>query len=314
MSNFTPARIGLVSADNRALFLKLYAGEVITVFEQNNIVLPLTMVKTLTSGKSYSFPVTGTVTGGYHTPGDEISGQATEQNEKIITVDDLLVASVFVDNMEEKMSSFDGRAIYAQEAGRFLAQTLDKKLLITLLQAARTTSPAITGQPAGESIAVANMRTDKAVLKAALLSAAQKFDEKDVPSEGRNVILRPAQFYLLLTDDEVISDNYDVGGSSKNATVGRYAGIDIHKSNHIPITDITNGVLGTGVSPNDYTADFQKTVGPVFTKQAIGTVKLMDIATESEYSVRHQGTLVVAKYAMGHGVLRPECAIELAIP
>ena len=37
----------------------------------------------------------------------------------------------------------------------------------------------------------------------------------------------------------------------------------------------------------------------------------MDLAVESEYDIRRQGTLMVAKYAMGHGVLRPESAVEL---
>ena len=47
------------------------------------------------------------------------------------------------------------------------------------------------------------------------------------------------------------------------------------------------------------------------TKEAIGTVKLLDLATESEYQIERQGTLFVAKYAMGHGVLRPECAVAV---
>ena len=44
---------------------------------------------------------------------------------------------------------------------------------------------------------------------------------------------------------------------------------------------------------------------------AIGTVKLMDLAVESEYSMQKQATLMLAKYAMGHGVLRPEAAIKI---
>jgi len=47
------------------------------------------------------------------------------------------------------------------------------------------------------------------------------------------------------------------------------------------------------------------------TKEAIGTVKLLDLATESEYQIQRQGTLFVAKYAMGHGVLRPECSVKV---
>jgi len=44
---------------------------------------------------------------------------------------------------------------------------------------------------------------------------------------------------------------------------------------------------------------------------AIGTVKLLDLGMESEYQISKQGTLMVAKYALGSGILRPESAIEL---
>jgi hypothetical protein len=37
----------------------------------------------------------------------------------------------------------------------------------------------------------------------------------------------------------------------------------------------------------------------------------MDLATEMEYDIRRQGTLMVAKYAMGHAPLNPICSIEI---
>jgi hypothetical protein len=40
----------------------------------------------------------------------------------------------------------------------------------------------------------------------------------------------------------------------------------------------------------------------------------MDLALESEYLITHQGTLMVAKYAVGHDSLRPEGAVEIALP
>jgi hypothetical protein len=46
-------------------------------------------------------------------------------------------------------------------------------------------------------------------------------------------------------------------------------------------------------------------------RASVGTVKLLDLAVESDYLIQQQGTLVVAKYAMGHGILRPECAVEI---
>jgi hypothetical protein len=107
--------------------------------------------------------------------------------------------------------------------------------------------------------------------------------------------------------------NKDWGGSGaySDGKVFRIAGLTIVPTNHIPSTNVSSGVLA-GDSDTQYAVDATTTVGLVVQKEAIGTVKLLDLAMESEYDIRRQGTLMVAKYAMGHGILRPECSIELA--
>ena len=87
-------------------------------------------------------------------------------------------------------------------------------------------------------------------------------------------------------------------------------GVKLYKSNNLP-TGVVSAVTGEN---NTYNGDFTKTVGIVSHKMAVGTVKLLDLATESDYGVRHQGTLIASKYAMGTGILRPEAAVELATP
>ena len=80
------------------------------------------------------------------------------------------------------------------------------------------------------------------------------------------------------------------------------------KTNHLPTADIA---AETGQA-NTYSDTFgTKVMGLVFHKSAVGTVKLQDLSTESEYQIQRQGTLMVAKYAMGHGGLRPECGVVL---
>jgi len=49
----------------------------------------------------------------------------------------------------------------------------------------------------------------------------------------------------------------------------------------------------------------------VMTQDAVATAKLMDMSVESEYQINRQGTLMVSKYAMGHNILRPACAVGL---
>ena len=48
---------------------------------------------------------------------------------------------------------------------------------------------------------------------------------------------------------------------------------------------------------------------------AIATVKLKDLTVQQsghDFNIVYQSTLMVAKYAMGHGVLNPSYAIELS--
>ena len=56
-----------------ALFLKVFGGEVITAFQETNRMQPLHMVRTITSDKSASFPVTHKTIAAYHTPGAELT-------------------------------------------------------------------------------------------------------------------------------------------------------------------------------------------------------------------------------------------------
>ena len=52
----------------------------------------------------------------------------------------------------------------------------------------------------------------------------------------------------------------------------------------------------------------------VMHKDAVATVKLMDLSVESEYQIERQGTLIVSRYAMGHNVLRPAMAVAMMAP
>jgi hypothetical protein len=82
------------------------------------------------------------------------------------------------------------------------------------------------------------------------------------------------------------------------------AGFEIVKTNNLPNSDVVSG-------PSAYQGDFTTTEGLAMHRSAVGTVKLLDLATEMDYLIEYQGNLVVAKYAIGHGILRPEAAVEI---
>ena len=344
--NTSPSRVGQVNSagDVDALFLKKFSGEILQTFEESNIFKPLHTVRTIENGKSAQFPVTGIASADYHTPGENIADAGNsylsdiKKAEQTITIDKMLLASTFLSNIDDVKNHYDIRSVYANELGKALALRFDTAIAKTFIAAARS-SAVITGGKTGGQLDVANndfsagdvAGTPAAVTGAelitALFTAAQKLDENDIPGDGRFAVLRPSEYYKLITGGSgavainTSAANKDVGGSGSLASgsIAQVAGINIFKSTHIPSTDLSAVSTGDGASSNDlfgasgvgYNGDFRNSMGIVGHSAAVGTVKLLDLATESEYQIERQGTLFVAKYAMGHGILRPECAIEL---
>lgn len=346
----SPSRVGQVNSAGAvdALFLKKFAGEILTTFEENNIFKGLHTIRTIENGKSAQFPVTGIASANYYTPGQNIADGGNsylsdiKKNEKIITIDDVLLASTFLSSIDDVKNHYDIRSIYASELGKALALRFDTAIAKVFIAAARETTPGVTGGKVGGVLDVSanamgtpgdgsddsdNSDPTGAELVAALFTAAQKLDENDVASDGRFCVLRPQEYYKLITGGSgglVIGSsavNKDVGGlgSVASGTVPQVAGINIFKSTHLPSTDLSAVSSGDGAASNDvfggsgsgYNGNFTNSLGIVAHPSAVGTVKLLDLATESEYQMERQGTLFIAKYAMGHGILRPECAIEL---
>jgi len=180
MSNATPSRLGLVNNTGTGvndLFLKLYSGEVLASFQRENLMLGMTNVRTISNGKSSSFPVTGTTVSGYHSVGAEITGDAIKHNEKIINVDDMLLASSFVAELDELKNHYDIRSIYAREMGQALAKTVDQNLLQLAVLGSQA-SATITGGNGGTEITDADANTNSTSLIASIFEGIQALDEK----------------------------------------------------------------------------------------------------------------------------------------
>ena len=324
MSNATASRLGLVNNSGtayEALFLKVFSGEVLTAFSENNVFSDaLHTVRTISSGKSAQFPVTGTASAAYHTPGNLLTGGAILHNEKVINIDDLLIAQTFVANIDELMNHYDVRAIYASELGKALAKTYDQNVAKCIANASRA-STTLTGGSGGITATLASGNTSSAAvsgdeLAGAIYDIAQTMDERDIPPTDRFCVLPPAEYYKLAESaTRSIDVDFNPGGNGSFASgrVQQIAGIPVIMSNNVPQSNVGSN---PGGSNNTYSGDDSKTIGLVFHKSAVGTVKLLDMTTEisgNDYQVMYQGTLMVAKYALGNGTLRPEAAATIKL-
>jgi len=322
MSNANPVSVGRVNAAGAedALFLKVFAGEVLTSFDRASKTGGQEMVRSISSGKSATFPVMGRIDAAYHTAGAEILGSDVKHNEKVITINDLLTSSVFLSNIEEAKNHWDVRSAYSAEIGRALAFVKDKHVLQTIGLASQAgANVSDSGYAAGSTVTNTDIANATAATSAngfitALFDCAKNLDNNYVPSEGRKCFLTPEMYYKLANATNAINVDFSGRGSIAEGKVTKIAGIELVSMPHfvkddVGTSDVDAGQTATGGTPQS--VNLTNYEGLVSHPSAVGTVKLMDLAVESEYDIRRQGTLMVAKYAMGHGVLRPEAAVGI---
>jgi hypothetical protein len=233
-------------------------------------------------------------------------GTVVNHNERVIVIDDLLIADRFVASIDEAMNHYDVRSIYSRDIGMALAKKFDQQLAQVTVLAARSAAT-VSGGNGGTALTNATARTNADSLIASIFDAAQALDEKDVMEGDRFAYLKPDQYYMLVnSSSKALNRDYAGEGSVASGFIPRVAGIEIVKTNNLPSTNVVGG-------PTPYRGDFTNLACLVSHRSAAGTVKLIDLAVEMAYDIRRQGTLLVGKYALGHGILRPESAVEIKV-
>ena len=236
------------TGDSRALYLKLFSGEMFKGFQRNTIARDLVTKRTLKNGKSLQFIYTGRTTAEYHVPGQSILGNsdgAPPVAEKTITIDDLLISSAFVYELDETLAHYDLRGEISKKIGYALAEKYDRLIFRAVSKGARQASPITKSsfvEPGGTQIQVgAGSNADDALTASTIVTAfydaAAALDEKGVSGDGRVAVLNPRQYYALIKDcanNNLI--NRDVQGTALQSGTGvlEIAGIHIYKSMNVP--------------------------------------------------------------------------------
>jgi len=253
--------------DPRALYLKLFSGEMFKGFQYNAIARDLVMKRTLKNGKSLQFVYTGHTKAEFHTPGNSIMGNsdgAPPVAEKTITCDDLLISSAFVYELDETLAHYELRGEISKKIGYALAQKYDRLIFRAIAKGARQASPVSKTnfvEPGGTQIRVgtgnATEAYDAAKLVDAFYDAAAALDEKGVSSDGRVAVLNPRQYYSLINtvSSGVITSgliNRDAQGTALQSGQGvvEIAGIKIYKSMNIPFFGSYGTKYGTASATN----------------------------------------------------------------
>lgn len=318
---------------DRALMLKLGAAEVLDSFLRTTVFKGKVRERNIRGGKSVAFPITGRLEASYHQPGTAITGTGNDPsdlNERVISLDALMIADVAILEVDELMSYFDVRQVYTTELGRALAYEYDKRVARMIFAAASNTtqplSKGINAHKTGNSISLGTDYTGASATRQAkgdalvnaIFDARVAFEQKDVPVDGMYAVFTPEDYFLISQSSRAINADFN-GGGGGNGTIAsgqtlRVAGIPVLMSNHVNQASYT---LVAGDHNGDYAQDLSKCKGLIFSKEAVGVLTLLNPAlqmTGPEYRVQYQSDLLVARQALGMGVLRAESACKIVIP
>ena len=304
-----------------ATYLKLFSGEMFKAYESACIAKGTVQNRTLTSGRSMQFIFTGRMDAEYHQPGTPILGSSNPPvAEKTIIMDDLLISSAFVYDLDETLAHYSLRSEISKKIGHALAEAYDKKVFRTIALAAREAHP-ITASPGpepGGSIIKIGSGNEYAAqsLVDAFFEAASILDEKNLPQAGRTAVLSPRQYYALISqvDSNILNRDYGSSQGNLNSGDGLYeiAGISIKRSNNLPF--MVGNVSRVDGENNDYSGDFSNSCGLIYYQDAAAVVQAIGPqvqTTGADVRTMYQGDIIVGRLAMGAGTLNPAAAIEL---
>lgn len=334
-------------ANSRDLLLKTFSGEMIKHFDEKFALKNGVRSITLNGGITAQFPAIGRASADTFIPGQEIVGQEIATAEKTVTIDDTIISSVWIHNIDQMLTHFEFRGEYSKQMASALALTMERKLFQRAVGVARTGAQynaaqvpgvdaafaAATGKGAGlvgmNDAVTKHVGTSAgaAELINAAFEAAAYFDAEDIPYEDRALYVAPSTYYSLInSNDTTVSklldrDFQNGNGDFAGAQLYQVAGFNLIKTNHMAIDGTANTNTGPdGRTPlnapaggfgDNYAVNATDTLGMFMHSSAVGMVKAQDMVTETEYSVAKQGTLLASKMLFGSDVLRPSALYEV---
>lgn len=310
----------LSAGERDELFMKVFTGEVLTAFARTSVMMSRHQVRTISHGKSASFAVMGRTRAQYLAPGDSLDDKRKkmEHNERVIAIDGLLTADCLITDIDDAMNHYDVRVEYSRQLGEALAMSADCAIINELANEAAKDATFKDGNiPDNGRDDALVPGTGKAFefatglevsqeapygnkILEALLAARAQMTKNYVPQGDRYCLLTPEGYSAVMKALMPDAANYHALFDPNTGKLQTICGFEVIEVPHL----LNNGVDGKHKLNVKYTD--AKLQGIVFHRSAVGTVKLKDLAMERARRAEYQADQIIAKYAMGHGGLRPE--------
>ena len=312
------------AGDKLALFLKQFAGEVLTAFSQKSVTMGKHIERNISSGKSAQFPVFGRAAAAYLKAGGNLDDLRVniEHAEKVIEIDGLLTSDCLIFDLDEAMAHYDLRGEYSKQLGEALARANDGAVLaeIAKMVVADTenipTKGSVPGTGKGAILTTTLSEGDIGETEAMgvaifkqLLKIKTAMANNNVPEGERYCYIKPMALNALIANKDVLNKLYGASITIEGGNPPKLIGFDLIETPNLNAggAAVNDGVIqGQGhVFPTAYKDTCQFLVAH---RTAVGTLTLKGLALEHARRANLQADQIIAKYAKGYGGLRPEAA------
>ena len=258
-------------------------------------------------------------------PGANLDGTVNKFGKQTLTVDTLVAARSHFPLLETFQTSYDSRMEVGLEHGKKIAKFNDQAFFIQALKTALKTDTTLTGlSGAGhfggslETMAASGDMLDPSKLYSAIANLFVKMEDKDVDPSSDDIILavRPAQFYALLQNEQLINTNYvTANGTSVEAFLLKTYGVPVVRSNNFPGgQNITGHLLSNAANSNAYDGDFTKAVAVAFSPMALLAGETIPLTSDVHWNADYLHWVVQSYLSFGVGPRRAEMAGAIYIP
>jgi len=196
-------------------FVTLFDQEVKQAYQGEALLRGTMRTRTGVQGNTVKFPKIGKGVATVRVPQTDVTPLNVTYSNVQATMSDFIAAE-YSDIFHQSHVNFDERRELVQVVSKAIARRMDQ-LCIDALDAASSPSTVATG--------VGGSTTNMNIAK--LRAAAKALNEKNVPAEGRHILMHSSQLDAMLSETEITSSDFAVVKALVRGEVSSFMGFNI---------------------------------------------------------------------------------------
>jgi hypothetical protein len=271
-------------------FVTLFDSEVKQAYQAQRALAGITRERTNVEGSTVKFPKIGKGTASVRVPQTDVTPLNVTYSQVTATMTDYIAAE-YSDIFHQQRVNFNERQELVQVVSGAIGRRMDQVVLDALAAASSTGTVAKTIADDGSTGSASNLNVGK-------LRAAKKYlDSKNVPMEGRSIIIHANNLSALLGLTSVTSQDFNTVKALVNGELDTFLGFKF-----ITLGDRDEG--GLPLSAGDRTCY-------AFHRDAVGMAIGMNQTSRVDYIPEKTSFLVASMFSAGSVAIDSEGIVKI---